>query len=155
MHVRHRLGFHALSRIHHQHRALTGRQASRNFVGEIDVTRGIKKIQPVSMPIFGQILHRHRVGLNGDSPLPLQIHGVQQLILLIAIFDGASHFEQSIGQRRLAVIDMRDNTKIASEPASHLDAHYSLVAPRRQRGTYRGETYRLIGVGAYGRGLAA
>jgi hypothetical protein len=32
---------------------------------------------------------------------------------------------------------MRDNTKIASEPASHLEAHYSLVAGRRQRGTYR------------------
>ena len=159
MHVRHRLGFHALSRIHYQHRALTGRQTSRNFVGEIDVTRGIKKIQPVSMPIFGQILHRHGVRLNGDSPLPLQIHGVQQLILLIAIFDGAGHFEQSIGQRGLAVIDMRDNAKITSEPASHLDAHYSLVAPRRQRGTYRrweelsavGEAYRRVGVGAYRR----
>ena len=156
MHVRHRLGFHALSRIHHQHGALTGRQASRYFVGEIDVTRGIKKIQPVGMPIFGQILHRHRVRLDGDSPLPLQIHGVQQLILLIAIFDGAGHFEQSIGQRRLAVIDVRDNAKIASEPASHLDAHYSLVAPRRQRGTYRREKrIGVNGVGAYGRGLAA
>ena len=77
--------------------------------------------------------------------LPLQIHRVQQLILLIAIFDSASHFEQSIGQRRLAVIDMRDNAKITSEPASHLDAHYSLVAPRRP-----GETVRRFGVGRIG-----
>ncbi len=150
MHVRHRLGLHALGRIHDQYRTLTGRQASRNFVGEIDVPRGIKKIQPVRMPILGQILHRHRVRLNGDSPLPLQIHGVQQLILLIAIFDGASHFEQSIGQRRLAVIDMRNNAKITSEPASHLDAHYSLVAPRRQRGTFGGSALSGSGGSAWG-----
>jgi hypothetical protein len=45
---------------------------------------------------------------------------------------------------------MRNNAKITSEPASHLDAHYSLVAPRRQRGngSAGGETGRRIGVSA-------
>src|SRR5271165_6778346 len=81
--------------------------------------------------------------LDRDAPLPLQIHRVEQLILLIPLFNGPGRLEQPIRQRGLAVIDMRDDAKITSKPASHVEAHYCLVTGRRQ------STYRRIGMSAW------
>ena len=52
------------------------------------------------------------MGLDRDPPLPLQIHRIEQLILLFAFIDRAGAFEQTIRQGGLAVIDMRDDAKI-------------------------------------------
>ncbi len=42
-----------------------------------------------------------------------KIHRVQQLLLHFALGDGAGAFQQAVGQRALAVIDVRDDAEIA------------------------------------------
>ena len=43
----------------------------------------------------------------------LQIHVVEHLILHLALVERIRLFQQSVGQRTLAVVDMGDNTEIA------------------------------------------
>jgi hypothetical protein len=38
----------------------------------------------------------------------------------VAFLDGAGQFQQAVGQRRLAMVDMRDNTKIPDLILSHI-----------------------------------
>jgi len=59
------------------------------------------------------------MGFDCNPPLALQIHRVEQLVLLLALVDRARGLEQSIGQCRLAVIDMSDDAKIAGELNGH------------------------------------
>jgi len=51
--------------------------------------------------------------LDGDAALPLQVHGVQNLIGHFALGERPCSFQEPIGQRRLAVVDMGDDGKIA------------------------------------------
>jgi hypothetical protein len=57
---------------------------------------------------------------DGDAALALQIHGVEHLLVHFALRKRPGHFEQAIGKRGFAVIDVRDDTKIADELWVHL-----------------------------------
>jgi hypothetical protein len=57
---------------------------------------------------------------NGDAALALQIHGVQYLLMHLSGAKRPGHFEQTISERRFAVVDVRNNTKIAYELWIHL-----------------------------------
>jgi hypothetical protein len=120
--VRHRLRFHALRRVHDQHRALTRSEAARNFVGKIDVPRRIEQIQPIGLTRLACVTHRHRMCLNCDPPLALQVHRIKKLVLPLALLDRAGALQQPVGQRRLAVIDVRDDAKIARQLNGHESA---------------------------------
>jgi len=52
-------------------------------------------------------------GLDGDAPLPLQVHGVQHLLGADALVDGVALLQQPVGEGGLAVIDMGDDGKVA------------------------------------------
>jgi len=43
-------------------------------------------------------------GLDSDSALALQIHGVEHLFVHFALRQRTGHFEQAIGKRGLAVV---------------------------------------------------
>ena len=38
--------------------------------------------------------------------------GVEDLRFHLACLEGAGHFEETVGERRLAVVDVRDNRKV-------------------------------------------
>jgi hypothetical protein len=57
---------------------------------------------------------------DGDAALAFQVHGVEHLLVHFALRQCAGHFEQAIGKRGFAVIDVRDDTKIADELWVHL-----------------------------------
>ena len=121
MDVRHRLRLHALRGIDDEQRAFTGRERPRNFIGKIDMPRRIEQIQPIFFSRFARVTHRHRMRLDRDPALALEVHRIEQLVLLVALVNRARALEQSIRQRGLAVIDMRDDAKIARQ----LDCHES------------------------------
>ncbi len=125
MNVRHRLRLNALRRIHNQKRTFARRQGARHFVGKIDVPGCIEQVQPVGFPRLARVTHRYGMRLDRDAPLALQIHGIEQLILLVALVDCARALEQSIRQGRLPVIDVRDDAKIAGELDRHEALHYA------------------------------
>ena len=57
--------------------------------------------------------------LDGDAALALQVHGVEDLRRHLALLQRAGHFEQPVGQRRLAVVDVRDDREITNMGLIH------------------------------------
>ncbi len=106
-----RLGFHALERIDQQQSAFAADERARYFVMEIDVAGRIDEIELVLLPIV-RVLHRDRVGLDRDAALALQVHRVEHLLLHLAAAHRAGQFQQPIGQRALAVVDVGDDREV-------------------------------------------
>ena len=112
--IRERLRFDALRRIDDEDGAFARGKRARHFVREIDMPGRIDQIEFVLNTVFRAIKHPHRFGFDRDALFTFQVHLVHHLLDHIAFGDRASKFEQAVGQRRLAVIDMRDNAKIAN-----------------------------------------
>ena len=125
MHVGHGLGFHPLRRIDDQERSFAGRERTGNFVGKIDMPRRVREIEAIFLPVLRGVAHRHRMRLDRDPAFAFQIHRIEQLILPFAVLDRARPLEQTIGERRLAVIDMRDDAEVARELDGHEGLHYA------------------------------
>ena len=125
MHVGHGLRLDALRGIDDQERAFAGRERTRDFVGKIDVPRRVRKIQLVFLPVLRRVTHRDRMRLDRDPAFAFEIHRIEQLILPLAVLDRAGALEQTIRERRLAVIDVRDDAEIARELDGHEGLHYA------------------------------
>jgi hypothetical protein len=54
----------------------------------------------------------HRLCLDGDSTLALEFHAVQELGLSAAGLYGSGQLQQAVGERRLAMVDMRNYAEI-------------------------------------------
>jgi hypothetical protein len=64
------------------------------------------------------------MGLDGDASLPLQIHGVEELVLFFSMGNGPGRFEQSIRQSCLTVIDMGNDAEVARVKHSRVVGDY-------------------------------
>ena len=60
------------------------------------------------------------MGLDGDAALALQVHGVEDLLHHFALRERAGDLEQTVGQRGLAVVDVRNDGEIPDEFAIHV-----------------------------------
>ena len=114
----------ALGRVDEQQRPLAGGQAARHLVPEVDVAGGVDEVEDVAGPVQAHVL-----GLDGDAPLPLEVHRVEVLGPHVAGVDGAGELEDAVGQRRLPVVDVGDDAEIAEllEPG-----HTPFSPPRRR-----------------------
>ena len=90
------LGLHALRGVHHKQGALTGSDASRHLVGEINVSRSVYQVECIFLAVLGGVVHLYGVALDGDAALTLQIHVVQHLALRNLYRMGT--FQQAVGQ---------------------------------------------------------
>ena len=70
--------------------------------------------------VFRGVMQPDALRFNGDAALALEIHGVEDLLVHFALRKRASHLQQTVRERRFAVIDVRDDTKIAYELRVHL-----------------------------------
>jgi len=64
--------------------------------------------------------HANGAGLDRDTLFALQVHGVKQLLLHLAVGDGPGMLDESIGKRTLAVVDMGDDTEVANVVEVHV-----------------------------------
>ena len=115
VHVGQGLRLHPLRGVHQQQRPFAGTDRPAHLVGKVHVSGRINQVEPVFAAVRGGIGNRHRLAFDRDAPLPLNIHGVQYLILKVAVFHQARFLDKPVGQRGLAVIDVGDNTKIADK----------------------------------------
>ena len=111
--VRERLRLDALGRVDDEDRPLAGGERARDLVGEVDVAGRVDEVQLVVLAVPGAVVHAHGLGLDGDPALALELHVVEELRLLLALRHGAGPLEEPIGERRLAVIDVRDDREVA------------------------------------------
>ncbi len=57
--------------------------------------------------------------LDGDAALAFEVHGVEDLFVHFALRERAGHFEQTVGERGLAVVNVRDDTEVSNELGVH------------------------------------
>ena len=107
------LGLDALGGVHHQDGALTGRQRAGDLVVEVHMARGVDEVELILLPVLSPVIELDRPGLDGDAPLPLQVHVVQQLALHLPLGDGVALLDQPVGEGGFAMVDMGDDTEIA------------------------------------------
>ena len=112
------LGFDALGGIHHQHRSFTGCQRPGYLIVEVHMTGSINEIEGVILAVLGMIAQIHRPGLDGNAPLPLNIHIVQQLIFHIPAGNRFGVLQNPVRQSGFAVVNVCDYRKIANIIAS-------------------------------------
>ena len=121
-----RLRFDALRRVHEQQRPFAGGERSRHFVRKIDVPGRIDQVEDVDLPVVGLVGQADGVGLDGDAPLALEVHRVEDLRLHLARLQRAGDLEKAIGERRLAVVDVGDDGEVADLALVHLAESHRL-----------------------------
>ena len=112
--VRERLRLDPLRRVDDEHGPLAGLERARDLVGEVDVPGRIDQVQLMALP--GDA---HRLGLDRDPALALEIHRVEQLLAHVAVGDGVRELENAIGQGRLPVVDVGDDREVADPALVH------------------------------------
>ena len=120
-----RLRLHPLGRVHHQQRPLAGGQRTGHLVGEVHVPRRVHQVQDVDLPVLGRIRQAHGLRLDGDAPLLLQLHVVQDLLGHLPRGQPSRGLDQPVGQRGLAVVDMGDDGEVTDV----VDAGFGHGAP--------------------------
>jgi hypothetical protein len=85
------------------------------------MARGVDQVELLDLAIPGEVIHPYRVGLDRYSPFTFQIHGVQNLSLHLARRDRTGELEQTIGERGLAMIDVRYDREITNVFAIHAE----------------------------------
>ena len=111
--VRERLRLDALRCVHDQHRALARGERTADLVIEVDMTRSVDEVEGVVLPVGSPVVEADGARLDGYAALALKIHVVKDLILHLALLHRAAFFDETVGQRGLAVVDMCDYGKVA------------------------------------------
>src|SRR5689334_14152357 len=75
----------------------------------------VHQVEDVVLAVPGAILQPHRLRLDGDAALTLDVHGIEHLLLArhFAIGQAPRHLDQAVGQRRFAMVDMGDDGEVA------------------------------------------
>ena len=64
-------------------------------------------------PSLRGVVQADRVRLDRDPALALEVHRVEDLRFHLARLQRAGDLEEAVGERRLAVVDVRDDREIA------------------------------------------
>src|SRR5205085_2081995 len=84
----------------------------------------------------GAIFQCRRLRLDGDAALALELHRVEHLLAHLALGEAAAHLYEAVGERRLAVVDVRDDGEITDVALRHKE--------RGCRGTLLGPVFYWI-----------
>ena len=107
-----RLSFNSLRCIHNQNRTVTGCQTSGNLIIKVHMPRGINHIQNVLFPVSGLVDSSYCLGFDGNSPFPLKVHVVQNLILHLTFRKQSCLLNNPVCKRGFPMVNMCNNTKI-------------------------------------------
>ncbi len=105
----------ALRRVDDEQRAFAGRERPRHFVREVHVPRRVDHVQLVGLAVARLVAQRDALRLDRDAALALEVHRVEHLRLHLAVLQAAADLDEAVGERRLAVVDVRDDGKIADQ----------------------------------------
>ena len=108
-----RLGLDALRGVDDEDRALAGLERVADLVGEVDVTGRVDEVEAVDQVVAGLVLEADGPRLDRDPLLALEVHRIEDLAHHLAAFDRVGLLQQPVGERGLAVIDVRDDREVA------------------------------------------
>ena len=108
-----RLRLDALRGVDEQDRRLARGHRAGDLVGEVDVAGRVEEVEEVRLPVARLVAHRDRVRLDRDAALLLQVHRVEELVVERPRVDGLRELHDAVRERRLAVVDVRDDAEVA------------------------------------------
>jgi len=111
--VRDGLRLNALRGVDHQQRPFARGDGARHLVGEVHVPRGVDQVERVSLSVAGRVLHLDGMALDGDALFAFEVHVIEHLRLHFALVQRVGLFQQPVGERRFAVVDMGYDAEIA------------------------------------------
>ena len=78
------------------------------------MARRVHQVEFVQQAVVRGVIQPYGLRLDGDAPFFLDLHIVEHLPLPrhLAVGKAARLLDQPVGERRLAMVDMRDNRKI-------------------------------------------
>jgi len=65
------------------------------------------------LPVAGGVGKGDGVRLDRDPTLPLEVHGVEDLVAELPVFHRPAALDEAVGERRFAVIDVGDDAEVA------------------------------------------
>ena len=77
------------------------------------MARRVDEVQYIDLAVVGAVIQTHGARLDGDAALTLELHGVEDLVLHLALFNGVALLQQPVCQRGFAVVNVGDDRKIA------------------------------------------
>ena len=83
------------------------------------MARCVGEVELIMLAILGSVFHRDGMGLDGDAALALEVHGVEHLLLGLALLDRSCDLQKAIGKSRFTVVDVSDDAKVARVFYSH------------------------------------
>ncbi len=114
--------------IHHEDGSLTGSEASGNLIGKVHMPGCINQVQNILLPGPGLINQAYRLGLDGNTPFPLQVHGIQHLFIHFPFGQHTGLLHQAVGKGRFPMVNMCNNTKITN-PVLPVPGHIRKCLP--------------------------
>ena len=114
------LGLDPLSGVDEEDAALARGERAGDLVGEVDVARGVDHVEDVGratslFTLGGVPGQTDRLGLDRDAALALDVHAVEVLRAHLPRVDDTGELEHPVGERRLAVVDVRDDAEVTEE----------------------------------------
>ena len=108
------LRLYPLAGVDQQDRPLAGGEGSGDFVGEIDVPRGVDEVEDIGLVIGRPVGHADGVGFDGNPPFALQVHAVQDLRFHLLLRKGEGAFQEPVCQGRFPVVDVGDDGEVTN-----------------------------------------
>ena len=78
------------------------------------MARGVDQVQVVGLTVAAAVVGPHRLRLDRDPALALEVHRVEHLRHVLARVDRPGDLEDAVGQGRLAVVDVGDDREVAN-----------------------------------------
>ena len=119
------LRFDSLRTVHYKNRSVAGGKRPGDLVVKIHMTWCIDQVEDVFLPVLRMVDRTDGLGLDRDTPLPLNVHIIQDLILHLTLRQDPRLFNDPVCERAFSVIDMRDDAEIAN--LIHID--FSQIDP--------------------------
>ncbi len=77
------------------------------------MARRVHQVQRIGLAVLRLVRQAHGLRLDGDAAFLLDLHVIENLLAHLAVGQAAGELDQAIGERRLAMVDMRDDGKVA------------------------------------------
>ena len=77
------------------------------------MSRRVDQVEHVLLSIRRRVVHPGGLKLDRDPPFALQFHVVEELLLHVPVGHRARVLQQTISQRRLAVVDVGNDAEVA------------------------------------------